>query len=190
MRFISKWLCISMLMGSVLIVEATTETYVIDPAHSSVEFNIRHFFSKVTGRFQKFEGTLSVDRDAMEKSEIKASIETSSIDTNQSKRDDHLRGADFFDVVKHPKMTFQSKSWKKTGENEFEVTGDLTLHGITKSVVLSVKNLGFGEGMKGAYLSGWEAHAKIKRSDFNMTYGGPAVGDEVEIEINIEAKRQ
>ncbi|MBI4026489.1 MAG: YceI family protein [Verrucomicrobia bacterium] len=169
---------------------AETETYAIDPAHSSVEFRVRHFFSKVTGRFDKFEGSIVVDRAAMEKSEAKAVIETASVNTNQPDRDKHLQTAEFFDVVKHPKMTFQSKNWKKISDAEFEVTGELTLHGVAKPVVLTVKSLGFGEGMKGAKISGWEIAAKIKRSDFGMTAGAPAVGDEVEIAINVEAKKQ
>jgi len=176
--------------ASGLSAEAATETYAIDPAHSSVEFSVRHFLTKVKGRFQKFEGAITVDREAMEKSNVIASMETSSVDTNQAKRDEHLRKADFFDASKYPKMTFQSKSWKKVGDQEYEVAGDLMLHGVIKPATLTVKCLGFTQGMKGAPISAWEVHGKIKRSDFGMTYGGPAVGDEVEIEINIEAKRQ
>ena len=170
------------------IAEAKTETYVIDPVHSAVEFHVRHFFSKVPGRFQKFEGTLLIDRENIEKSSVQAEIDIASIDTAQAKRDEHLRSKDFFDAAKYPKMTFQSKSWKKIGENEFEVTGDLTMHGVAKSVVLTVKSLGFGEGTKGSKISGWEAKTKIKRSDFGVSTGAPAVGDEVEIEINIESQ--
>ncbi len=179
-----------MLAGSCLVTNAATETYVIDPTHSSVEFRIRHFFSKVTGRFQKFEGTIVLDREAMEKSEINATVDTASVDTNQADRDKHLRTKDFFDVEKNPKMTFQSKSWKRASDNEYEVTGDLTLHGATKPVTLTVKSLGFGDGMKGVQLSGWEARGKIKRSEFGMTGGAGALGDDVEIEINVEAKKQ
>ena len=172
------------------IAEAKTEAYMIDPEHSAVEFHVRHFFSKVPGRFQKFTGTLSIDRENMEKSSVQAEIDITSINTSQEKRDEHLRSKDFFDAAKYPKMTFQSKSWKKINENEFEVTGDLTMHGVAKSVILSVKSLGFGEGMKGSKISGWEAKTKIKRSDFGISTGAPAVGDEVEIEINIESKLQ
>jgi polyisoprenoid-binding protein YceI len=169
---------------------AAVETYKADPAHSSVDFSIRHFFSKVTGRFQKFNATLTVDREAMEKSEVKATIDVSSIDTNQEKRDTHLRSADFFDATKYPTMTFHSKSWKKVNENEFDVLGDLTLHGATKPVTLRVKSLGFGPGMKDTQISGWEAKTTIKRSDFGITTGAPAVGEEVEIQINVEATKQ
>jgi len=191
---LKKWVCVAgcalILAGSVLFANAETETYVVDGAHSSVEFRVKHFFSKVSGRFKTFEGAIVADREALEKSEIKATVDTGSVDTNQADRDKHLRAGDFFDAEKHPKMTFQSKSWKRVKDNEYEVTGDFTLRGVTKPVVLSLKSLGFGPGMKGAQLSGWEARTTIKRSDFGMTSGTPAVGDEVEIEINIEAKKQ
>lgn len=168
---------------------AATETYTIDPAHSSVEFKVGHFLSKVSGRFDQFTGTIKFDKDAPEKSEVQGSIDTTSINTNQAKRDTHLRTADFFDVEKFPKMAFQSKSWKKLSDNEFEVTGDLTLHGVTKPVALKVTSLGFGPGMKGAQLSGWQATGKIMRSDFGMTGSAPVVGNEVAIEINAEASK-
>lgn len=168
---------------------AAPETYVIDPGHSSVQFRIKHFFSKVTGGFQKFEGTIVYDADAPEKSEVKATIDVASVDTNQAKRDEHLRAPDFFDTAKYPKMTFVSKSWKKTGSDTFEVTGDLTLHGVTKPVVLTARHLGSGEAMKGSFISGWEVRGTLKRSDFGITTGGPAVGDEVDIEIDVEAKK-
>ena len=182
--------CAAFFFAASAIARAEVETYDIDPNHSSVQFRISHFFSKVSGRFDKFEGAITVDREAMEKSAVSASIDVASVNTNQEGRDKHLRSADYFDAEKHPKMTFQSKSWKKTSGNEFEASGDLTLHGVTKPVILNVKSLGFGEGMKGAKISGWEVRAKIKRSDYGMTAGTPAVGDEVEIEINIEAKRK
>jgi polyisoprenoid-binding protein YceI len=169
---------------------AATETYVADPAHSSVQFGVRHFFSKVTGSFGKFEATIVVDRETMEKSSIKATVDVNSINTNEPKRDTHLKSADYFDAAKFPNMTFASTAWKKTGENEYDVTGDLSLHGVTKPVTLKVKSLGFGPGMKGVQLSGWEAKGTIKRSEFGITSGAPAVGDDVEIEINVEAKKQ
>ncbi len=182
--------CLFLILAAVFVGSASAaETYAADPAHSSVEFRISHFFSKVSGRFGRFSATLTVDRENMEHSFVKAEIETASVDTNQEKRDTRLRSADFFDVVKFPKMTFESKDWKRTGANEFDVTGDLTLHGVTRPVVLKVRSLGFGEGMNKTFISGWEARARIQRSDFGLTKGGPAVGEEVEIEINIEAKK-
>jgi polyisoprenoid-binding protein YceI len=144
----------------------------------------------VTGNFNEFEGQIIVDRENMEKSQTKASIDMNSINTRNEKRDNHLRSEDFFDVEKFPTMTFQSKKWAKVSENEFDVTGDLSLHGITKEVVLKVKSLGFGDGPDGVYLSGWEGSTKIKKSDFGITYGGATLGDEVEIMIEVESRRE
>ena len=169
--------------------QAAPASYTIDPAHSSVQFRIKHFFSKVTGRFQKFEGSFVVDPDAPDKSQAKATIDVASIDTNQPKRDEHLRSADFFDVAKYPQMTFVTKSWARVAPDEYDVVGDLTLHGVTKPVSLHAKNTGSGAGMQGSQISGWEVRGTLKRSDFGITTGAPAVGDDVEIEIDIEAKK-
>ncbi|MFT3867838.1 MAG: YceI family protein [Nibricoccus sp.] len=172
---------------------AAVETYKIDPVHSSVGFSIRHFVSKVPGTFTKFSGTITVDRDNLEKSSVEATIEVASVNTANEKRDAHLQSPDFFDSAKYGTATFKSKSWKKTGEDAFDVTGDLTLHGVTKPVVLKAKLLGFGEGMKGAKLSGWEVTGVINKADFGVngpSMLGKALGDEVTINIGIEASLQ
>ena len=169
---------------------AAVETYVIDPVHSSIGFSIRHFVSKVPGSFTKFSGTIVVDRADLEKSSVEATIEVTSVNTANEKRDGHLQSPDFFDTAKFPSATFKSKSWKKTGEDSFDVTGDFTLHGVTKEIVLKTKLLAFGAGMKGAQLSGWEASAVIKKSDFGVSGPamlGKALGDEVTLNIAIEA---
>lgn len=169
---------------------AAVETYIIDPVHSSVGFSIRHFVSKVPGKFSKFNGTITVDRDNLEKSSVEATIETAAINTDNQKRDDHLRTADFLDATAFPKITFKSKSWKKTGTDSFDVTGDLTIKDVTKEVVLKTKLLGFGEGMRGAQLSGWEATATINKAEFNVKDPAmldAALGDEVAVTLNIEA---
>lgn len=170
---------------------AAVETYKADPVHSNVDFSIRHFFSKVSGRFAKFESTIVVDRENLEKSSVEATIDAASIDTDNEKRDTHLKSADFFEVAKYPTITFKSKTWKKTGENTFDVTGDLTIKDVTKEVVLKVTALGFGPGMKGAMLSGWEATTKINRFDYNVNWGKDMavspLGEEVEIRIGVEA---
>ena len=168
----------------------SVETYVIDPVHSSVGFSIRHFVSKVSGRFTQFEGIIVVDRADLERSTINATIATASIHTADEKRDEHLRSADFFDAAQFPTATFRSTSWKKTGTDTFDVTGDLTLHGVTKPIVLKVASLGFGPGMAGAALSGWEATTKLQKADFKLH--GPAVlgtmlGADVQLTIAIEA---
>jgi polyisoprenoid-binding protein YceI len=166
------------------------ETYTIDPVHSSVGFSIRHFVSKVPGKFNKFTGTITVDRQNPAASSAEATIDTASVDTGNQKRDDHLRTPDFFDAAKFPTMKFKSSSWKKTGENTYDVTGALTLKDVTKDVVLKVTSLGFGPGMGGTQLSGWEATTTIDKKDFNMKDPAmldAALGDDVVITINIEA---
>lgn len=171
--------------------QAAVEIYKIDPAHSSVGFRIRHIFTQVPGEFTKFEGTITVDRDNLEKSSTQATIDATSINTRQDKRDTHLKSGDFFQVEKYPTITFKSKSWKKTGETEFDVTGDLTIKDVTKEVVLKTKLLGFGPGMKeGTLLSGWEGTTKLKRKDFGINLNAmleKALGEEVEVTINVEA---
>ena len=169
---------------------AAVETYVIDPVHSSVGFSIRHFVSRVPGTFTKFSGTIVVDRDNLENSSVEAVIDVGSVNTSNDQRNGHLKSPDFFDVAKYSTITFKSTSWKKTGDGTFDVTGDLTIKGITKEVVLKVTLLGFGPGMRGAQLSGWEAATTLKKSDYGVN--GPAmlakvVGDDVAISISIEA---
>lgn len=172
---------------------AAVETYSIDPVHSSVGFSIRHFVSKVPGKFNKFSGTIKVDRENLANSSAEATIDVGSIDTDNQKRDDHLRTPDFFDAAKYPTMKFQSTSWKKTGENTYDVTGDLTLKDVTKPVVLKVTALGFAPGMRGAQLSGWEATTKINKKEFNVNDPAmldAALGDDVTITINLEAVKK
>ncbi|HKK18164.1 MAG TPA: YceI family protein [Opitutales bacterium] len=171
--------------------QAEVETYKIDTAHSSVKFSIRHFVAKTTGNFSDFEGTLKIDRDDLTNSKVEATVKIPSVDTDSDKRDAHLQEDDYFDAGEHPLMTFKSTKWTKAeGENKFKVTGDLTMRGITKEVVLDVELLGFGEGMRGAYLSGWEASTTLDRTEWGIDGGQPAVGTEVDVTINIEAIRQ
>jgi polyisoprenoid-binding protein YceI len=169
---------------------AAVETYTIDPVHSSVGFRIRHFVSKVPGSFTKFSGTILVDRDNLENSSVEATIDVGSINTFNDHRDADLKTANYFDADKFTTITFKSKSWKKTGDNAFDVTGDLTIKGVTKEVVLKTTLLGFGPGMRGAQLSGWEASTTLKKSDFGVTGPamlGTALGEEVAVTIGIEA---
>jgi len=171
-------------------VRADVETYAIDPVHSSVGFSIRHFFSKVPGSFTKFAGTITVDRANLENSSVEASIDIGSLSTANDMRDKDLKTSNYFDFAKFPTMTFKSKSWKKTGDDSFDVTGDLTIKDVTKEVVLKVKSLGFGPGMRGAMLSGWEATTTLNKADFGVN--GPAalgkmLGAEVAVTIGVEA---
>jgi polyisoprenoid-binding protein YceI len=180
------------LFSSSLIASAEVETYEIDPVHSSVKFSIRHFVAKTTGKFNQFEGTILVDREDWSKSSVNATISVTSVDTANEKRDAHLQEDEYFDSAKHPQITFQSTKWEPAPgqENTFKVTGDLTMLGNTKEVVLEAKILGFGPGMNGAYLSGWEVTTQLDRTEWGISGGQPAVGAEVDVMINIEAIRQ
>ena len=189
-RFAQIILATSCLLGLAAPTQAAVETYKIDPVHSSVGFSIRHFFSNVPGAFTKFGGAIVVDRNNIENSTVEATIEVPSIDTRSEMRDKDLRSEKFFAVEKFPAITFKSKSWKKTGDDAYDITGDLTIHGVTKEVVLKTKSLGFGPGMNGALLSGWEATTTINRNDFGITTYPKMLGDDVTVTISIEADQQ
>jgi polyisoprenoid-binding protein YceI len=142
---------------------AAPETYTIDPAHSAVGFSIRHLFSRVPGRFTKFDGKIVLDRDDFTKSSVDVSIDAASIDTNEPARDKHLKSPDFFDVAKNPKLTFKSTKVTQAGPTKLSVEGGLTIRGTTKPVTLDVDVLGFGPGYGGRILGGFEARTKINR---------------------------
>ena len=170
---------------------AEVETYMIDKVHSMANFKIRHLFSKVSGTFSDVTGTIWIDRDNLEKSKVEATINVHSVDTNHTKRDNHLRSEEFFYVEKFAIMRFVSTSVEATGKNEGYLNGKLTIHGVTRSVKLPFKVLGFGPDPWGGYRSGFEANMDLKRSDYGINYGldkkgGGAVGDDVEITLLIE----
>jgi len=187
-------LVLAALCGSVLTARAD-DTYKLDPVHSSINFKVRHFFSFVNGGFKKFEGTIKVDPDHPEKSSVTATIDAASITTQNDKRDEDLRGADFFDVAKYPTITFKSKSVKQTGADSGDIVGDLTMHGVTKEITLHAKFLGKGTGLQGKPISGWQVTPEpIKRSDYGLTWskaveGTAVVGEEVTVSIDIEADK-
>jgi len=191
MKIQSKLLVVSALvLGLAAGARAATEAFDIDPVHSSVGFKIRHLVSHVPGSFTNVTGTIKVDRANLEASTVEATIAIDSVNTANDKRDGHLKSPDFFDVAKYATATFKSTAWKKTGENTYDVTGDLTLHGVTKSVTLQTTLLGFGPGMRGGTTSGWEITGTINKSDFGVNGPamlGKALGDEVKLEIQVEA---
>ena len=172
--------------------------YEIDPAHSSAQFGIRHLMvSTVRGDFRKVTGTVNLNEQDVTKSTIDATIDVSSINTGIEKRDEHLRSPDFFDAAKYPTMTFKSKKIEKAGEGKYKVTGDLTLHGTTKEVVLDVEgNLTPVKDPMGKTRIGGMATTKINRKDFGLAWskpletGGVVVGDEVSITIDTELTQQ
>ena len=142
------------------------------------------------GSFAKFTGTLTVDRENFEHNTITAKVEIGGIDTRNEARNKHLLSADFFLAEKFPDATFRSTAWKKSGTDTYTVTGDLTIKDQTRPMVLEVKFLGFAAGQRGAQLSGWEAVTTIDRTDFGVGVPEKSIADEVELNINIEAKLQ
>ncbi|MDP0498482.1 MAG: YceI family protein [Verrucomicrobiota bacterium JB022] len=171
--------------------QAEVLVYKVDPVHSGVNFKVRHFLNQVPGAFQNFTGEIHFDKDHPEKSKVVGEIQVASVDTRNSDRDAHLQNEDFFNAPKNPTITFESTKWEQDDDDkdEFKVTGNLTMAGVTKQVTLDLEYLGEMEGRNGQMVSGWEAETKIKRSDWGITYGSGMVGDEVEIELNIQAKR-
>jgi polyisoprenoid-binding protein YceI len=170
-------------------------TYQIDPAHTAAHFVVRHMMiTNVRGSFGTTKGVIVYDPDDLGQSRIEAEIDTSSIGTHDQQRDAHLKSADFLDVAKYPAITFRSTGMERAGGGELQVTGELTIHGVTRPVVLKVEEPSpesrdpFGNVRVGA-----SATTKIKRSDFGLTWnaaletGGVLVGDEVKIELEISA---
>jgi len=174
---------------------AAAETYVFDKSHTKVGFQIRHWLTKVEGRFRDYEGKILIDRDDPAKSSVEMTIQASSIDTGQERRDNHLRSADFFEVEKYPAITFKSSKVVPKGKDLYEVTGDLTMHGVTKTIVAPVRHTGFlnlGKQEK----AGFELTVPINRKDFGIVWnrtadqGGVMLGDDVEINVLVEANKE
>jgi polyisoprenoid-binding protein YceI len=166
-------------------------TYTIDAAHSKVGFEVPHYaFSSVEGKFTKFEGSVIVD-EKFEKSKVTAEVEISSIDTGNAKRDDHLKGAEFFNVSKNPKMSFKSTSITGSPES-FKLIGPLTLNGHTEVVTFDAKFLGNFVDMNKNLVAAFSAKTKISRKLFGLTWNkiveaSPVVGDEVTLDLKIES---
>ena len=177
---------------------AGAATWNLDPAHTSVQFSVRHLMvSNVRGEFGKVSGTVEGDEKDPTHANIQATIDTASIDTRNERRDTHLKSPDFFDVAKFPTMTFASKKVEQVGPGHFKVTGDLALHGVTREVSLDVHGpTGEIKDPWGNSRAGAEATATINRKDFGLTWnqaleaGGVAVGDEVTITIDVEVTKQ
>jgi|SRR5688500_18454375 len=165
------------------------ETYTVDPVHSSVSFMISHAgISDIHGRFNDFSGTFVIDKDDPSKSSFALDIKVESVDTNNAKRDEHLRAPDYFNAKQFPSLTFQSTKVKATDAG-YEVTGDLTLHGVTKPVTLSLKGGHKVVENKGIRRIGVTSATTIKRSEFGMTEELGALGDDVRIIVGLEAAK-
>jgi polyisoprenoid-binding protein YceI len=169
-------------------------TWAIDPAHSSIDFSVRHLMvSKVRGQFETFSGTITVAPDGTPS--VSAQIDVASLTTGNADRDGHVKSADFFDAEHHPVATFASTSVRPNGEN-YLLDGNLTIKGVTKPVSLSLEFYGVSPGQGYGEVSGYEASVVLNRKDFGididlpMETGGAVVGDKVTITLNIEALKQ
>lgn len=190
MNRIIRLLSLSVLAALVSAGDGLAERYQIDRSHSTVSFSIRHLVSRTTGKFTQFSGQIDYDPAAPEKATVEATIQAASIDTENQRRDDHLRNADFFEVETYPEITFKSTSAEKQGD-KILVTGDLTMHGVTKQVTMPVEVLGLGKHpRRGTPIAGFDTELTIKCSDFGVnSYENFAsvLGDEVKVSITIEA---
>jgi polyisoprenoid-binding protein YceI len=165
----------------------------IDPAHSQLLFTVRHLMvTNVRGEFDKFGGTVEFDEQHPEQSTVDVQIEAASINTKAADRDNHLRSADFLDVANYPTLHFVSKRIAVTGANHGKLIGDLTIRGVTKEVTLDVEYSGSAKTPWGTTSAGFNAHTKINRKDWNLTWnapletGGVLVGDELNVSVELE----
>jgi polyisoprenoid-binding protein YceI len=171
--------------------------WTVDASHSNVEFSVKHMMiAKVKGSFHSFEAQIEADPNDLTTADIQFQVDLSSIDTRNSDRDAHLKTADFFDIENNPKLVFQSTQITKTGDGEYKVAGNLSLHGVTRSETFSVSFEGAGKDPWGNEKVGFSGQGSLKRSDYGLTYnavletGGLLIGDEVKISIDIEASKQ
>lgn len=185
MRLLPLVLC------ATLAISATAQgddSFKIDPARSTIAFKVRHMLGTAKGKFSKFNGTIMVDREHPEQSSVSVTIDAASIDTGIAKRDEHLRG-ELFNVAKYPEITFKSRRVKQTGSNTGEVTGDLTMHGVTRAISLNVQLLADKGGAR------WRVTTSpLRRSQFGLVFSKSAetvsmIADEVGIDLEIEARR-
>ncbi len=171
------------------------DTYTVDKNHSELTFRVKHMFSKVAGKFNDFSGTINWDKADVTKSTVEIHIKSASIDTGNERRDNHLRTDDFFGAEKCPEITFKSTKVVETAKDQLAVTGDFTMHCITKVITLPVKIGGEGKDPGGAIRAGFESGITLNRKEFNMNWnanldnGGFMLGDDVEITLGIEAKK-
>lgn len=171
-------------------------TWTIDTAHSEIGFKVKHLvISTVSGKFNSFEGSVESDKEDFSDAKISFSADIDSIHTGNDQRDGHLKSADFFDAANHPKLSFTSTSFEKSGD-DYKLLGNLTLRGVTRPVTLNVEFGGMQQSMYGQTVAGFEITGKINRQDYGLTWsavteaGGIVVSDEVKLVINVEVVKQ
>lgn len=170
-------------------------TWTVDKNHSSATFRVRHMMSNVTGQFRDFDAKVNIDPAQPTASSVEFTIQATSIDTGNTNRDEHLRTPDFFDVAKFPTIAFKSTSIAAKSKTEFDVTGDLTMHGVTKRITLPVTFLGFAKTARGEK-AGFEIETTLDRKDYgvvwnrNLDEGGVLLGDTVKVTIDLELDKK
>ncbi len=167
------------------------DVYKIDPVHSEISFKIRHLLAKVNGHFSKFSGEVRVDTKDITKSSVEVTIDAASINTDNEMRDKHLRSDAFFDVAKYPVITFKSTGVKEVAKGKLEITGDFTLHGVTKQITFPITNAGTAKGMQpGSVVAGFTDGAlTINRNDYGIKTFPGVLGDDVAISLDVEADK-
>lgn len=188
MKWNSRFVAVLALYASMAFLAfAETETFAFDKAHTLIGFRIRHVLTKVEGRFKGFDGTIWLDRQSPAASKVELTIQAASVDTAVENRDNDLRSPNYFDVAKYPTITFKSTKVEPKGNDQYEVTGEFSMHGVTKTIKVPVKHLGFAPGK--TEKAGFEVTLPLNRKDYGITSGGPIVGDDVEINIQVEANK-
>jgi polyisoprenoid-binding protein YceI len=193
----ARTLFASAALAAAIAAQAQTTTWKIDPAHSGADFTVKHLgISNVHGHFGGVTGVVTLDEKNLSKSSVTATIDTTTVDTGVAQRNNHLKSPDFFDVAKYPTMTFVSKSLTEQGGTK-KLTGDLTLHGVTKSVTLDLEGPSKEQaGMQGEIRRAFSATTSIHRQDFGLTWGGnlksgdAVVGDDIKVELDVEVIKQ
>ncbi len=192
MRWSTRFVIFTLICDLSLLFAASSsraaEVFTVDPVHSSVLFRVKHFDAGyIYGRFNLFSGTFAFDDKNPADCKLEIEVKIDSIDSANADRDKHLKGPDFFSAKEFPTMSFKATSMKAGDEKNYEVTGDLTIHGVTKQVTVKLERIGtVKDPRSGKPRTGWETTFTIKRSDFGMKYGVPAIGDEVRVIVAIE----
>ena len=198
MKFIRSILIISLIATPLLAQTpaAAPEAWAVDKTHSNVIFKVRHLVANVSGSFNDFGADINIDRANPANSSVEFTIQTASIDTANQNRDNHLKSPDFFEVEKYPTISFKSTSVKAKSANSFYVTGNLTMHGVTKQVTLPVEFLGFGKDPRGNDKAGFSIETTLNRKDYgivwnrNIDEGGVLLGDDVKVTIDLEVGKK
>lgn len=183
------------LLLSLATLPLAADTYKVDRTHSDIAFEVRHLVSKVPGEFEDFDGTFELDTKTPAKSSVVFTIKAASIDTNLPDRDKHLRSEEFFHVEKYPTIDFRSTAIRAKGKNSYDVTGLLTLHGVSRRVTIPVSFLGFAKDPWGNEKAGFEAEFTVNRKDYGISWnkaldaGGALLGDDVKVRLNLQLNR-